>query len=44
MSNQPNSIELERQKQAVIKKLTEMARKDSQKKTPPEKEKIEKVK
>ena len=44
MINPPNPTELERQKQAVIKKLTEIARKDSEKKPPREKEKIVKVK
>ena len=44
MSNKPNSIELERQKQAVIKKLAEIARKESKKKQTQEKEKISKVK
>jgi len=44
MSNKPNSIELERQKKAVIKKLAEIARKQSKKKQTQEKEKISKVK
>jgi hypothetical protein len=44
MNNQPNPAELERQKQAVIKKLTEIARKESEKKPPQEKEKTTKVK
>lgn len=44
MTNPPNPAELEQQKQAVIKKLTDIARKESEKKPPQEKEKIVKVK
>jgi hypothetical protein len=44
MTNPPNSAQIEREKQAFIKKMTEMARKDSEKKLPQEKEKIVKVK
>jgi hypothetical protein len=44
MTSQPNSAQIERERQAFIKKMTEIARKENKKKPPQEKEKTTKVK